>query len=324
MDLFERRWNLLKLLLTGPMYRSEVVERLQEMLSLEDDGSGLSDASVSSDIKALRAMGIGFRPLGPQDKLTKQAYCLDLAHLELFADLEDASALQAALSLFEDLKLPEAQRLRSMFERIPDSVRKGLSEAYTDRLLRTGNTAYDPDVLAGLQEGIRKGRMMRITYQPLNRDPKQYLIDRAYLTWQDGFLYLHAHCPEAEGATKWHQNREFRVDRFVSAAKTPAVDVLQAPASEPEVPAFEFQLWLAPTMAAGFQKVPNRLRVLEQAPDGSRLVAIKECIPLRAVRRVLSYGSQARVIEPDFIVSDVRATIARMARELESPVGQTV
>lgn len=322
MDAFERRWNILKLLLAGPMYRSDVVERLQGLSTEEDDPAGLSEASVSSDIKALRALGIGFRPLGPEDKLTKQAYALDMPHLDLFADLEDATALQAALSLFEDLRLPEALRLRAMFERIPAAVRDGLPGAYTDRLLRTGNTAYDPSVLASLQEGVRKGRMMRITYQPLNREPKQYLIDSAYLTWLDGFLYLHAHCPDAEGATKWHQNREFRVDRFVSVGKTPAVEVLQAPSSEPEVPAFEFKLWLASAMAAGFQRVPNRLRVLEEAPDGMRLVAIKECIPLRAVRRVLSYGSQARVVAPDFVVNDVRATIERMARELEAPVGQ--
>lgn len=317
MDAFERRWNLLKLLLNGPMYRSEVVERLQELASEDEDDAGLSEASVSSDIKALRALGIGFRPLGPEDKLTKQAYVLDLAHLDLFADVEDASALQSALSLFEDLRLPEAARLRSMFERVPEAVRSGLQGPYTNSLLRTGNTAYDPDVLAGLLEGIRKGRMMRITYRPLNREPQQYLIDRAHLTWMDGFLYLHAYCPEAAGATRWHQNREFRVDRFCSIEEAPAVEVLQSPCSEQEVPAFEFKLWLAPSMAAGFQKVPNRLRVLEEAPDGSRLVAIRESIPLRAVRRVLSYGSQARVVEPDFVVQDVRATIARMARELE-------
>lgn len=316
MDAFERRWNLLKMLLTGPLYRGEVLSRLQELVSGDDTDAGLSEASISADVKALRKQGIGFRPLGPGDKLTKQAYELDMGHLELFANGEEAAALQTAMALFDDLRLPEAERLRTLFERIPAPIREGLADPYTGRLLRTGNTAYDSQVLDALQDGLRAGRMMRLTYRPLNREPKRYLVDRAYLTWQDGFLYLHAHCPEAEGSTEWHKNREFRLDRFCSTKSNPAVEVLDTPVSLEQVPAFEFQIWLSASMASGFQKVPHRLRVLEEAPDGSRLVAIKECIPLRAVRRILSYGGQARVIEPDFVVAEVRSTITRMAAEL--------
>ncbi|MBO9539720.1 WYL domain-containing protein [bacterium] len=316
MDAFERRWNILKMLLTGPLFRGEVLSRLLELSSDYETDAGLSEASISADVKALRKLGIGFRPLGPGDKLTKQAYELDMGHLELFANNEEAAALQTAVALFEDLKLPEAERLRTLFERVPASVREGLSDPYTGRLLRTGNTAYDAQVLDSLQHGIQTGRMMRLTYRPLNREPKRYLVDRAYLTWQDGFLYLHAHCPEAEGSTEWHKNREFRLDRFCSTKTSPAVEVLDTPVSLDQVPAFEFQIWLSASMASGFQRVPQRLRVLEETPDGSRLVAIKESIPLRAVRRILSYGGQARVVEPDFVVAEVQATIARMASEL--------
>lgn len=316
MDAFERRWNLLKLLLTGPLYRGDVLERLLAMIPPGEGDSGLSEASISADVKALRKMGIGFRPLGPRDKQTKQAYALDMSYLDLFANAEEAAALQTAVSLFDDLRLPEAAPLRSLFERIPTSVRDGLEDPYTDRLLRTGNKAYDPEVLAALQEGIKTGRMMRITYRPLNRVPKQYLIDRAYLTWTDGFLYLHAHCPEADGSTLWHKNREFRLDRFCRLEEEPAVEVLSTPTSFAEMPTFEFQIWLSPAMASGFERVPNRLRVLDEAPNGSRLVAIKETIPLRAARKILSYGGQARVVEPDFVVAEVQTMIERMAQEL--------
>lgn len=320
MDAFERRWNILKLLLTGPMYRSDVLEQLQALVPPDEADSGLSEASISADIKALRKMGIGFRPLGPDDKQTKQAYALDMSYLDLFADAEEAAALQTAVSLFDDLHLPEATHLRSLFERIPSSVRDDLEDPYTDRLLRTGNKAYDPEVLSALLEGIKTGRMMRITYRPLNRSPKQYLIDRAYLTWMDGFLYLHAHCPEADAPTLWHKNREFRLDRFCKVNSASAVEVLATPTSFAEMPTFEFQIWLSPAMASGFERVPNRLRVLDEAPDGSRLVAIKETIPLRAARKILSYGGQARVLEPDFVVAEVQTMIERMAKELT--VGQ--
>lgn len=317
MDAFERRWNILKLLLPGPMFRGEVLQHLQELVSEEASEAGLSEASISADVKALRNLGIGFRSLEQGDKLTKQAYELDMLRLDLFANHEEAAALQTAVALFEDLRLPEVAQLRALFQRIPVAVRQGLPDPYTDRLLRTGNTAYDPRVLTSLQNGIQTGRMMRLTYQPLNRNPKRYLVDKAYLIWQDGFLYLHAHCPEAEGKTMWHKNREFRLDRFCLSKEEPAVEVLETPVSLEQVPAFEFQIWLSASMASGFQRVPQRLRVLDEAPDGSRLVAIKECIPLRAVRRILSYGGQARVVEPDFVVEEVRATIARMAADLE-------
>lgn len=317
MDAFERRWNILRYLLTGPKFRTEVVDHLLTLAPESQSPAGLSEASVSTDIKALRALGIGFRPLVSGDKLTKQAYELDLSRLDLFADAEDASALQAAIALFEELKLPEAGRLRAMFERIPEAVRTELPDPYTARLLRTGQSSYDPMVLATLQEGIRRGRMMRITYQGLNQPAKQYLVDRAALKWLDGSLYLHAHCPQADGPSKVQKNREFRIDRFQTTTETPTVEILKTPCTEPEVPSFDYKIWLSPSLASGFQHVPQRLRVLEETPDGSRLVAIGETIPLRAVRKVLSYGGQARVVSPDFLVSQVQETITRMSQPLE-------
>jgi predicted DNA-binding transcriptional regulator YafY len=319
MDAFVRRWNLIKLLLEGPLFRSEVLERLQALGA--DETSPLSEASISADIKALRKYGIGFGPLEDGAKRSRQAYDLDLPKLDLFATPAEASALQAAVALFEDLRLPEVERLRSLFDRIPVHVRQGLEPPYTGQLLKTGDPSYDPRVLEGLQHGIRTGRMMRLTYRPLNREPRTYLVDRARLTWSEGYLYLQAHCPEAEGSTPWHRNREFRLDRFHDTPTSPAVEVLETPTSFEEVPAFEYRLWLSSSMAAAFRKVPRRIRVLDEAPDGSRLVAITETIPLRAVRKVLSYGMQARVIEPDFIVTEVQATIERMAGVLASPLG---
>jgi len=319
MDAFVRRWNLIKLLLAGPLFRSEVLEQLQTLGG--DEESPLSEASISADVKVLRKYGIGFRPLGEGTKRSRQAYELDLSMLDLFASPAEASALQAAVALFEDLRLPEVERLRSLFDRIPVHVRQSLDAPYTGQLLKTGDPSYDPRVLEGLQRGIRTGRMMRLTYRPLNREPRIYLVDRAQLTWSEGYLYLQAHCPEAEGSTPWHRNREFRLDRFQETATHPAVEVLDTPTSFEQVPAFEYRVWLSASMAAAFRKVPRRIRVLEEAPDGSRLVAITETIPLRAVRKVLSYGMQARVIEPDFIVTEVQSTIERMAGVLASPAG---
>ncbi len=316
MDVFERRWNLIKSLLAGPLYRNEVVERLQALATDGDDESGLSEASVSADVKALRALEVGLRQLGPNDKHTKQAYELDMKLLDLFTCPAEAEALAAAAEVFEELRLPEAAILKTLLDRVPPEVRDGLPKTYGDRLLRTGIADYDPEVLARLKQGIRKGRMMRITYQPLGRDAKRYLVDRAYLTWVDGSLYLRAYCPEAPGEPQWQRNREFRVDRFCTEGDHPAVEVLQATAAEADVPTFEFELWLAPGLARGFSNVPGRLRVIEERSDGSRVLAVRECIPLRAVRRVLSYGSQARVLAPDYLVTEVRAAIARMAHDL--------
>ena len=314
MDAFARRWNLIRMLLRGPLYRTEV---LRQMVTLADaNDSHLSGSTLSADVKALRALGIAFRPLGPDDKITRQAYELDLERLDLFASSTEASALQSAVALFSELKLPEADQLGRLFERIPVEVREGLTDPYTGQLLRTGDTRYDPHVLESLQQGIRTGRMMRLTYRPLNREARSYLIDRARLTWYEGYLYLRAHCPEAEGHTIWHRNREFRLDRFCTTRDQPAVEVLETPAEFEVVPSFEFQLKLSPSMAQGFKAVPRRMRILEDGPDGSRLVAIRETIPLRAVRKVLSYGTQARVVEPDFIVEEVRKTILHLAAEL--------
>ena len=316
MDSFLRRWKLIKLLLTGPKLRSELLDTLVRDQG-SDDEKGLSEGTLSTDIKALREMGIGMRPLAAEDKKTKQPYALDMALLDLFVTPEEAAAIQAAATLFDELQLPEASLLNLLFERVPTEVRDVVTVPSTEGILERAGTQYDPAVISRLQEGIRTGRMMRISYQAIHREPRNYSIDGARLVWLDGFLYLHAHYPGGGGPTVWHDNREFRLDRFRARGNEPIVEILETPVSNPELPSFEYQLWLPPDWAAAFRRIPEKTRLIEERPDGSRIIAIKETIPLRAARKILSYGGQARVVEPDFVVAEVRSMIERMAAKLQ-------
>lgn len=60
MDTCERRWNLLLSLASGLKTRQQILEEFDRQAP---DDRGLTGSTLPGDVKALRAAGIGFRPL---------------------------------------------------------------------------------------------------------------------------------------------------------------------------------------------------------------------------------------------------------------------
>jgi predicted DNA-binding transcriptional regulator YafY len=321
METFERRWRLLEILLEGPQMRETIVERLHELAGSEDGAAtGLSPSNVTSDVQALRKLGIGFRPLRAVDKKAKQKYELDLPLLSVFANRAEAHALFVASRLLRQLNLPEAAQLERLLARVPASVRKpGFPEQ--EDLLRPATEPGDLDTVLTLQQALRTGKPITISYRSMGGQARRYEVEAGHLSWIDGALYLVAHCPDEAGETIYHRNREFRVDRFVPVGTHPTVEVHRNRlASRTEVPTFKLKLLAAPTFAPRFVAMGDRVKLGPFEPDGSRLVSFTESIPLRAVRRVLSYGDLVRVVAPDFIQTELRGTLDRMlARLAEEP-----
>lgn len=312
MDTFERRWRLLEALLDGPKLRREIWEDLINHHGVEGEAGLRSESCLSDDVRVLRSIGIGFRPLTLEDKKTKQAYELDPSYLPLLGTREETIALLAAVQILEAVGLPEAKTIESLINRIPLSIRKGIVDPKLEELLSSVHSPYDPEVIRCLQEGIRKSRAMRISYRAVGKEPRFYYIDKASITLQEGQLYLLAHCPKESGKTKYLQNREFRLDRFVRIGDHPIVEVLGTMTKETVFPTFKMQLWISPYLAPYFS-CNNSHKVIVQE-DGSKLVYSQEAIALRAIRRVLSYGEQARVLGPDFLIVELQKTIDRMGQ----------
>ncbi len=309
-DAFQRRIRLIEALLAGPRMRQEL---LTELAAMDDeDDRGLTPSSISADVQALRELAFGFGPVRAGDKRTRQAYALDLQRLPLWASVEDAEAIASAAGLLAHLGLPQAAALERLVGRVPRHVRELMREPDYGRLLAPAGPPSRAEVVAAISRAVRTGSPMWIGYQAQEGSPRRHYVDRSYLTWHEGALYLHAHCPRLRETTKVRKNLEFRVDRIIGTDAFPAVEVLEGvPCVEPEFPHFELVLQVPAYFALRFVPIPGEVRVTS-APGGDKHLHIRESIPLRAVRRALSYGEFARVVEPAFVKDDLRASLARM------------
>jgi predicted DNA-binding transcriptional regulator YafY len=186
-----------------------------------------------------------------------------------------------------------------------------------DRLLAAAAAEPRMEIVEALTRAVRTGSPMWVGYQAQEGKIRRHYVDRANLIWTEGALYLHAHCPHLKEPIRVKKNLEFRVDRFAQPPGHPVVEVLEGvPCVEAELPRFDLVLWMPANFAARFQPIPGELRIADAA-DGGKIVRFRETIPLRAVRRALSFGEYARVLEPDFVRDDLRAVVERMRRNFE-------
>lgn len=316
MDAFERRIRLIEALLAGPRMRQDL---LTELAARDDADRGLTPSSLSADIQALRALGFGFRSLGATDKRTRQAYALDFGLLPLWAGTEGAEALTVAARILAHLGLPQAGALEDLLARIPAHVRERTRGPDFDRLLAPQGPEPRAEVVEAIGRAVKTGSPMWIGYRAQSGTPRRHYVDRAYLTWLEGTLYLHAHCPRLRDATKVRKNLEFRVDRIEAVGEHPPVEVLAGvPCAEPEFPRFELVVDVPDFFAARFMPIPGELRVTEPSAGQKRL-HFRESIPLRAVRRALSFGEYARVVEPAFVREDLVRALDRMREAYDEP-----
>ena len=331
MDTFERRWRLLELLCEGPMTRATILERLERLAPLDgeegDTLPGLAPANLSDDVKLLRRLGIGFKPL-PAGAKAKRTYALSPALLTLFADRDEARALFLAGRILKDLQLPESEHLDRLFRRIPGPVREGVDETAGEALLAPGPAGFNLSTVRLLQEALDTGKPLTISYRSVNGKARRYCVEAGYLRWMDGALYLVGHCPDEPGDTRYHRNREFRLDRFTELKPHPVVEVhATGIAKQSTVPSFELRFRAVRGFGERFEATPlpdghhapvaGTVKVAPPEADGSRLVRIVETIPLRAVRRILSYGDRVQLEGPDFIRTELVQTLERMLGGLQ-------
>lgn len=331
---FPRRLALIERLLAGEQRREDVLASLvaEAMLqpleevtaSLEDPDeaprvAGLSAPSLSTDVQALRRMGFGFDPHPAH--VSRQAYRLETRRLPLWVDPREATVLRNARAIFAELGLPEAETLAALLERVSPAVRERIGPPDLDRALAGAGDDVDPVTLALLREALlRKSKALRIRYQSaLAKEPRVYLLEHPRLVWLEGHLYVLAHCPRAEGETRYDCNREFRMDRFAPAPGMPAVQVVDTVLTTAKLPTFWLTFRAKPDFAPRFGEGQGRVKVGPREADGSRVVRIDEAVPLRAIRRLLSYGDRVTPLGPEFVVARYRETLAAMAAALEPP-----
>lgn len=226
--------------------------------------------------------------------------------------LPQVAALELGLALLE--------RERPREERAGIArVREALAQVRVrlePEVLESGalGAAVDPAILATVRQAAHERHKVRLTYQgsgdaaPVARTACPYGLVFAERMW-----YLVAHCERGEGL------RFFRVDRIHAAEPLAETFV------EPEDFSLEEQVQNGRLFSG---EAASRLRVRfspavarwiaeregrQPEADGSLTVEYPLADPEWAIRHVLQYGPEARVLEPAWLVERLRERLRAMA-----------
>lgn len=225
--------------------------------------------------------------------------------------LPQVAALELGLALLE--------RERPREERAGIArVREALAQVRVrlePEVLESGalGAAVDPAILATVRRAAHERHKVRLTYQgsgdaaPVARTACPYGLVFAERMW-----YLVAHCERGEGL------RFFRVDRIHAAEPLAATFAEPADFSlEEQVrdgrlfsgeAASRLRVRFSPAVARWIAEREGR----QPEADGSLTVEYPLADPEWAIRHVLQYGPEARVLEPAWLVERVRERLRAM------------
>ncbi len=170
----------------------------------------------------------------------------------------------------------------------------------------------ESDTAAAVRAAVRDGRALNIEYYSASRDVlTSRVVDPIRVVLVGDHSYLHAWARDADGV------RLFRFDRIVEATvldqpAVPPEPAVQAPPdtslfdADPSLPAAT--LLLAPTASWMLEYYP--MRILEELPDGYRKASMTYASEEWMCRAVLGFGADVRVLEPESLVTRVRAQAA--------------
>jgi proteasome accessory factor C len=192
-----------------------------------------------------------------------------------------------------------------------------------------GTHAVDP-VRATVEAALWEGRVLRIRYRPSRREPAWRRVGPVVMAHAEGRWYLLARDLDAEGL------RAFRLDRTVSAEAT---DIPFAATERDRLDAEEF-FRDGRIHDGGGQDAPDPFEaVVEYSPriarwireqgwdhvedirDGGLRVRHSVVDPEWLVRHVLSYGAEARIVEPEWVGGLLRERLVHLV-EGRSDVGE--
>jgi proteasome accessory factor C len=181
-----------------------------------------------------------------------------------------------------------------------------------------------------VQEALRDGRALRITYYTASKDQiTERTVDPMRLLFVDGHWYLEAWCRRAEGV------RLFRLDRVddVAVLDEPAAPPPQAHERdvdggvyqpEPGAPAVRLRLARSARWVAEYYPVEKATPVDD--PPGGLAVVLRTAELAWARRLVASLGGAALVDEPAElaaqVAADARAALARYGEAATPPAAR--
>lgn len=188
-----------------------------------------------------------------------------------------------------------------------------------DELFAVFDVASDAerDALAFLSEALTARRRVRFQYQPVSANEGERIVEPFGVGFREGRWYLVGRCPDGEV-------RIFRTDRMrdLTFAEGSQDDEFDVPTDfevgrylEREPWLFEDHepttavVWFSPTVARLAAQRFRGATVQSWGDDGSVTLAIPVTSSRRFLRFVLSFGTDARIVEPDSFIELMREAI---------------
>jgi predicted DNA-binding transcriptional regulator YafY len=289
--------EILKLLAEQPRKREDLGNLLSEFLEQHGKPAGDVAQKLTRTIRQLRDCGFEIKsaPHHPYELVesnfpvllsTEQRQALKMA-----ADFLDGMGFSAQASQINRIgQLTQADQ--------PDDVKVDFSPPvdYSENRLEV--------IISQLQERFRQERRYTIRYRNSYGDEGTWDLDRSELRLHDGNLYLFAFVPDApvsysKKRCNAEQNRIFRIDRILSVGAASNISWVFT------FPTLKIRYRLSGPLAT-YKPRRSHEQVLYRDTDAKFVdILTEEDYPFWFRQRILRYGANARVIEPDWLASEL-------------------
>lgn len=289
--------EILKLLAEQPRKREELGNLLSEFLEQHGKPAGDVAQKLTRTIRQLRDCGFEIKsaPHHPYELVesnfpvllsTEQRQALKMA-----ADFLDGMGFSAQASQINRIgQLTQADQ--------PDDVKVDFSPPvdYGENKLEV--------IIRQLQERFRQQCRYTIRYRNSYGGGGTWDLDRSELRLHDGTLYLFAFVPDApvsypQKRCNAEQNRIFRIDRILSVGAASNISWVFT------FPTLKIRYRLSGPLA-NYKPRRSHEQVLHRDTQNKFVdILTEEDYPFWFRQRILRYGANARVLEPDWLASEL-------------------
>lgn len=276
-----------------------MVDALADFLERKGKPSQDLEQKLSRAIGKLR--GCGFKI----DSAPSKPYELVESVFPVILSQQQRQALALGAQLLSDMgfnaQASQLLKIGDIGSIIPTSGLKGDFSPPVDY----SSTTMD-ELVRQLEERCRQQRRFVIRYRNAAGNEKNWDLDRSQLRLHDGVLYLFAFVPnpptwDIQNRSDVDRNYTFRVDRIVRVDPASVTSWFM-----PKFPTIKIVYRLSGALA-NYQ--PRRSHEQEQYRDPDRkfvdIVTTEDCV-FWFRQRIMQYGKNARVLEPQWLVEEIR------------------
>lgn len=295
--------EILKLLAEKPRKREDLANLLSEFLQQHSKASGDVLQKLTRTIRQLRDCGFEIK------SAPHHPYELVESNFPILLSIEQRQTLAMAASFLDGMgfsaqasqiirigKLTQADQ--------PDNVKVDFNPPvdYGDDKLEV--------IIGKLQERIKQKCRYTIRYRNSQGGERTWDLDRSELRLHEGTLYLFAFAPDAyfpnnKIKSNTDKNFLFRVDRILNIGSSSNVSWV-----------FTFPtvkiLYRLSGLLATYKPRRNQEQVMHRDTDAKFVdILTEEDYPFWFRQRILRYGNNARVLEPEWLACEIKDILGK-------------